>query len=345
MLSPDKFFKVCSAAGQNNRWPFGNKIALVICIFVLVFIASGFVRDANGNFGVVIPGQLYRSGQLSAGQLQQVIDQYKIKSIFNLRGHDNNAQWYLQEKKIAVHSGVKFINADTLRIGLQSLRLPAKAELQRIVKVISTAPRPILVHCRKGADRTGLVSSLAILLLPDSTIEQAWEHSSLKYFAIQDSVGRLFLEAYQDWLTGRKHDRSLLMHWVDRVYVPHYYLAGISPVDPPEVIRIGKPEKLKVRVVNESREVIPLRSSTKKGVLLGAHFYKLDNELLTRHQVYQSNNADFDLMPGDETVLKFELPAVTERGDYVLSFDLFDEFAWFSAKGSPIATINFRVRD
>ena len=40
---------------------------------------------------------------------------------------------------------------------------------------------PVLVHCKQGADRTSLVSALALLLYTDGTLADARRHLGLRY--------------------------------------------------------------------------------------------------------------------------------------------------------------------
>ena len=293
---------------------------------------------------MVLPGEMYRSGQLGPEQLEKVIRDFEIQSIINLRGFKGDEDWYLQEKEIAEKSGVNLYNLPDMGIGLQSYRLPAREEVEKIIKVIAEIPRPVLVHCKTGADRTGLFSAITILLEKNGNLEQAWEHNSLKYLAIPDSAGSQFLRKYQDWLGDRKHHTRLLAQWLDQVYIPHYYRARIKAIVSPEVVENGEPTVFRVRVTNESQEVIPFRSALTEGVQLRGHFYKLENQKLLQHKVLQGKSVNLDLDPGNSTELELEIPPDLQQGQYLLTFDLIDEFAWFNAKGSPTETIEFHVK-
>src|SRR5215469_14543770 len=48
----------------------------------------------TGNFHIVVPGQLYRSGQPSAVQIAEYNKEFGIKTIINLRGPDRGSAWY-----------------------------------------------------------------------------------------------------------------------------------------------------------------------------------------------------------------------------------------------------------
>ena len=63
-------------------------------------------RVATGNFHTVVPGTLYRSGQLTEGQWAAYIHHYGIKSVLNLRGAHRASAWYQGEVRTAAQHGV-----------------------------------------------------------------------------------------------------------------------------------------------------------------------------------------------------------------------------------------------
>jgi protein tyrosine/serine phosphatase len=50
--------------------------------------------------------------------------------------------------------------------------------MDEIIRTLREAPKPVLIHCQAGSDRTGLVSALYCLTLKGETAAQAdWELS------------------------------------------------------------------------------------------------------------------------------------------------------------------------
>lgn len=315
---------------------------------ILLAVSSGagwyFFYVYRGNFGTVIPGQIYRSGQLGSEQLEQVIKEFGIRSIINLRGVKGDEDWYIQEKETAEKFGVELYNVAEMGMELQSYRLPARDEVEKLIALIASVPRPILAHCKTGADRTGLFSAVTLLLGQNGDLEQAWDHSSLKYLAIEDSAGSQFLQKYQDWLSGRKHTQKLFTQWLEQTYLPHYYKVRIQAIESPEMLEIGKSAVFRALVTNESPEIIPLRSSRYEGVQLRGHFYKIEGQKLSQYKVLEGKSVHFDLKPGDSAELELKIPAGLNSGRYILTFDLIDRYAWFNAKGSATETVEFLVK-
>jgi protein tyrosine/serine phosphatase len=111
------------------------------------------------NFHVVSPGLIYRSAQLDAAGLTQVVQQHGIKSILNLRGADGSA-WYKAETNRSQQLGVRHYD-----FALEAGRELKNEEMDQILAMIDSAPKPMLIHCKSGADRTGLVGALYLYSL------------------------------------------------------------------------------------------------------------------------------------------------------------------------------------
>lgn len=121
---------------------------------VLVGLYAGWAY-ANGNLHTVVEGELYRSATLSSAQLQEVIESRGIRTIVNLRGRNEYSAWYREEARVAAETNVKLIDMPWL-----ASRELTDAQVAAFFKVLADAPRPILIHCRSGADRTGLAAAL-----------------------------------------------------------------------------------------------------------------------------------------------------------------------------------------
>jgi protein tyrosine phosphatase (PTP) superfamily phosphohydrolase (DUF442 family) len=116
---------------------------------------EGIYQD---NFHVVQEGALYRSAQLSGSSLDGYIEQYGIKTVINLRGRHPDQQWYVDEKSVADRNHVMLFDIPT-----SAETLTSKENIRAILEVFDSSPRPILVHCRAGVDRTGEVAALWVL--------------------------------------------------------------------------------------------------------------------------------------------------------------------------------------
>jgi len=110
------------------------------------------------NFSVVQTGALYRSAQLSAHRLNDYIQNYGIKTIINLRGKHPEQRWWQKEQAVAKRNNVNLLNIPT-----SAKTMTSKKNICAILDAFDHAPRPILVHCQAGIDRTGEVAALWVL--------------------------------------------------------------------------------------------------------------------------------------------------------------------------------------
>ena len=119
------------------------------------------------NFHVVLPGKVYRGSQRSADDLEKLVKQYGIRTVVNLRGLSHSG-WFVEQSR-----RVQKLDIDQHDLNLSASRLPPAQEMRRLVEIIDRAAYPIYFHCRRGADRTGLASVVAKILLTDCRWEDA----------------------------------------------------------------------------------------------------------------------------------------------------------------------------
>lgn len=115
---------------------------------------AGYLQIA-GNFHTVIKDQLYRSAQPTPAQLSAYVRTHGIKTIINLRGEKSNAAWYAAEIKTAGELGVEHID-----FAMSASKVLTLDRADQLVAIMEAAPKPILIHCQAGSDRTGLVSAI-----------------------------------------------------------------------------------------------------------------------------------------------------------------------------------------
>jgi protein tyrosine phosphatase (PTP) superfamily phosphohydrolase (DUF442 family) len=96
----------------------------------------------------VIPGQLYRSGQLRPEQLAEAIRRHGLKTVvsFQTQGSD-----VAKERELARSMGIDFLNLPMPGDGFGK-----EEQFREVLKAVDDpARRPVLVHCARGTCRTG----------------------------------------------------------------------------------------------------------------------------------------------------------------------------------------------
>lgn len=144
-----------------------------------VLLAGGAylgIEHFTGNFHEVDPGQLYRSGQLTPDQIRSYTKEYGIKSIVNLRGRSDKAVWYKNEVAEAKVLGLTHV--DFKMSATKMLPLQRVDELETILRDV---PKPVLIHCQAGADRSGLAAAIFMHRIRGIDIEKAEGQISIYY--------------------------------------------------------------------------------------------------------------------------------------------------------------------
>ncbi len=181
---------------RSRSFSLKKTLGLIVLPVVLIALTYFVYPSIRNNIHTVIPGEVYRSAQLPHEKLDELIQKDHIKTIFNLRGSHVGELWYTLEFNSAKQNNIRFYNWS-----LPAHSMPTKEQLQHIITALDEAPRPILIHCKNGADRSGLVSAFALILYKNSNFTEADKQITYRYLALSpSSVGRLVMPKYEAWL-------------------------------------------------------------------------------------------------------------------------------------------------
>lgn len=170
------------------------------------------------NFHPVISAVCYRSAQLAPAELTRIISRHGIHTVVNLRGANTRQPWYARERQCTQRLGVKQVD-----VLLGSSYAPSEVAIRRLVGVIDTAEPPLLIHCRSGADRTGLVAACYKLLKTDADVATAAAELSLSFGHNPVGSARCMdclLDDYSNWLRKQElpHTPQRFRDWTAKVY-------------------------------------------------------------------------------------------------------------------------------
>ncbi len=177
----------------------------------LLFGSIAFLASCGFQVYEVKKGRLYRSQQPLRSELRQAIKTHELKSVLRLRGGEDNDYWYQQSLLPTREAGIDFF-----QLPLSASRFPKKWELQRLLEVFDQAEAPLLIHCKAGADRTGLAAAL-YWLHTEENMEKARKELALMPYGhtgwFKSAAMGKTLDMYEPWLGV-----ITLQEWVEEVY-------------------------------------------------------------------------------------------------------------------------------
>jgi len=186
---------------MRKRWKrAANAIGGVILIAGLSVGGYLGALQLTGNFHPVVAGQLYRSAQPAAEDIAHYAKTYGIKTIINLRGENSGSLWYDAEIARAKKIGITHVD-----FGMSARRELTQAEAAELIAILERAAKPILIHCKAGADRSGLASALYVAAVAKLGETAAEQQISIRYGHISLPLSDTYamdrtFEALEPWL-------------------------------------------------------------------------------------------------------------------------------------------------
>lgn len=128
---------------------------------------GAYIGLCTGNVRTVMDGKVYRSAQIAGPSmratfagflghgLERELQTRGIRTVVNLRGPSPDSPWYQTELATCRRMGVQHYD-----VQLSDHQLPPPDRLKTLFDILDKASYPILIHCKAGADRSGLVGAI-----------------------------------------------------------------------------------------------------------------------------------------------------------------------------------------
>ncbi len=317
-----------------------RKAAEIAALLLLLIGAAAASRLFTGSVSTVIPGEVYRSRQLSAEVLEAEAQRLSLRALLNLRGEREGDAWYEQERELLRRLGIAHFD-----LRLSSTRLPSRQRLRELVALLESAPRPFLLHCSAGVDRSGLVSGLAVLAAGGDLAAARRELGPVQGLLSRSVLPRV-LDQYEGWLLSLRERPTpeTLRRFAAEGYTPAFYDAQLELVDPPQRVAVGAPTPLRVRALNRSPEAWRFTSGGDTGVHLALRVRSLAPGRDWQTEL-RGSTPDARLAPRESAELEALLPPLPAAGRYELWLDLVDESqAFFSDMGSEALVLELEAQ-
>jgi protein tyrosine/serine phosphatase len=169
----------------------------------------GFLRVFWHNLHEIRPG-VWRSNQPTPGRVRAAARK-GIKTILNLRGPRADGGWRLEKEACDAN---KMALVD---FTIRSRAVPDRDVILEVERIFNEIEYPVLMHCKSGADRAGIMSVLYMLLVENASAAEAAKQLSLKYLHVSqaktgllDAFTRTYADAEKRGLSFREWVRDEL---------------------------------------------------------------------------------------------------------------------------------------
>lgn len=153
----------------------------------------GIVRAVHPNLHEIAEG-VFRSAHPSPRLLRQ-LSRRGVRTIVNLRGADSGGAYRLES------DAARTLGLHLIDLRLKSREIPDADTLAALRDIFQSAEKPLVFHCKSGADRAGLVAAYYLMLVEHRPAAEALAQLNWRYGHIRRGMPGIlttFLEAYRD---------------------------------------------------------------------------------------------------------------------------------------------------
>lgn len=174
-------------------------------------------RTVWTNLAEFAPGA-WRANQPSPAQLAR----YKargIRSVLNLRGASGQSFGLLEEEACAQ------LGLTLLTCGLAARTLVARGRLLALLDIFETIERPFLMHCKSGADRTGLAAALYLLHIEGAPVDVAARQLHWRFAHLRHAPTGVLDHMLDAYARDRRQSGIAIRDWIAQTYDPRALMA------------------------------------------------------------------------------------------------------------------------
>ncbi len=187
----------------------------------MIFVDHGIFRIFYLNKHQ-ISSSFWRAAQPTPGQIRAMSYQ-GIKTIVNLRGGREHGSWPL-EKETCFECRITL-----MEFVLRSRGAPDQESLLDLPAFFDSLTYPVLVHCKSGADRAGLMSALYMLVHERKTAAEAAKQLSWRYGHFRFAKTGILDAFIEDYAKNGEAKGIHFMDWVKNYYDPKALETSFKP--------------------------------------------------------------------------------------------------------------------
>ena len=200
----------------------GGAVLTVLLIFIFAGGLYGYYRNVwehGKRLREVVPGKLYRSGQLTVDGFREAVERYGIKSVVNLQDEFPNPRIrnsYFDkettgEQEMCRQLGIRYFHVMPDLVSPEKPRPHRPGAVDDMLHIYDQEDLyPMLVHCKAGLHRTGVL--LAVYRMEYQKWPREEAYRELKAHGFGDSActeANLYVSQYVlDYIPGKRRKPS-----------------------------------------------------------------------------------------------------------------------------------------
>ncbi len=178
-----------------------KKTRLYKSLLILSLVAFGLFKIYTyfrwDNFGVVVPEQIYRSGQLRPFQLKKMIERHKIKTILRFNIPELSLEEMAAEEAVCRQYDVAIVRLIMTGDGLGEFSQYDEA----LAVLQDSASLPVLITCARGTYRTGAIVVLYRVAVQGWAFEKALQElKQYRFEAGSPDIGHPLIAHLHEYL-------------------------------------------------------------------------------------------------------------------------------------------------
>jgi protein tyrosine/serine phosphatase len=157
--------------------------------------------------------RVWRSAQPAPHHIRALARQ-GIRTIVNLRGERLCGSYWL-ERDVCARYGISLVN-----FKVHSRMPPSREQVEEARALFARVEYPMLMHCKSGADRVGLMSVLYRHLHEGVPIDAARDQLSLRYGHFRQADTGVLDRFFEQYLEDDRRRPTPFLDWVHHMYDP-----------------------------------------------------------------------------------------------------------------------------
>lgn len=135
-----------------------------------------------------------------------------IKSVLNLRGSFGAAHYLVEQESCQT------LGLDLVSINLQARHAPPGEEILDMIDAFRKMQKPLVMHCKSGADRAGFAAALYLLVIEKRPMSEARKQLSIKYLHLKFSKTGVLDHILDVYEARNARERIDFEDWVREEY-------------------------------------------------------------------------------------------------------------------------------